>query len=154
MRKDGQTPYASHPMRVCLIVREVFGLDDPHMLMAALLHDTIEDTNTDYDDLAEQFGAEVASWAAALSKDKRLPDEQREQAYIEALQRSPWQVQICKLADVVDNLIDSARLTRDHRPRTLARARQYYDGLSQAPPAQLQGALAIVGALIDAQGQG
>src|SRR6186997_1083784 len=82
-RKDGETPYVSHPFRVCLIVRDLFGFDDIRMLMAALLHDVIEDTNTDFDDVAEVFGPEVAEWAAALSKDKRLPEDRREQAYLQ-----------------------------------------------------------------------
>ena len=44
LRKDGETPYVAHPFRVCLIVRHIFGIDDPAFLSAALLHDTIEDT--------------------------------------------------------------------------------------------------------------
>jgi (p)ppGpp synthase/HD superfamily hydrolase len=82
LRKDGETPYIAHPFRVCLIVRHVFGFADPEMLTAALLHDTVEDTTTDRDDLIERFGPKVAGWVAALSKDKRLPDEEREAAYI------------------------------------------------------------------------
>ena len=68
LRKDKETPYFSHPVRVCLVVRQVFGFDDPRMLASALLHDTIEDTTTDCDDLIKQFGPEVALWVAALSK--------------------------------------------------------------------------------------
>ena len=48
VRKDGRTPYFSHPVRVCLVVRQVFGFDDPRILAAALLHDTLEDTTTDF----------------------------------------------------------------------------------------------------------
>src|SRR2546421_11276325 len=84
-RKDGQTPYVAHVFRVCLIVRHVFGLDDPRALMAAALHDTIEDTTTDFDDLEETFGPEVAAWAAALCKDKRRPDAEREAEYVARL---------------------------------------------------------------------
>ena len=69
IRKDGQTPYAAHVVRVCLIVRHLFGIDDPSALTAALLHDTIEDTTTDRDDLIEKFGATVADWVALLTKD-------------------------------------------------------------------------------------
>src|SRR5438132_11061847 len=78
LRKDGATPYVSHVFRACLVVRHVFGFDDERMLTAALLHDTIEDTTTDFDDVTERFGPEVAAWVACLSKDKRLPDDQRE----------------------------------------------------------------------------
>jgi guanosine-3',5'-bis(diphosphate) 3'-pyrophosphohydrolase len=144
LRKDHETPYASHPFRVCLIVRTLFGYDDPHMLMAALLHDTIEDTNTDYDELAEKFGPEVAQWAATLSKDKRLPDEQREEAYLQALCAAPWQVQVCKLADVLDNLLDSAKLESDRQGHFLQKAEKAYARLKQSATAETQGPLALV----------
>src|SRR5581483_11387251 len=78
LRKDKETPYVAHVFRVCLIVRHVFGIDDPTALAAALLHDTIEDTTSDRDDLIEKFGNTAAEWAALLTKDKRLPDEERE----------------------------------------------------------------------------
>src|SRR5713226_9468833 len=85
LRKDQRTPYASHVFRVCLIVRQVFGVEDAAVLTAAVLHDTVEDTTTDFDDLEKQFGAEIAGWVAALSKDKRLPDAEREKAYVTQL---------------------------------------------------------------------
>jgi guanosine-3',5'-bis(diphosphate) 3'-pyrophosphohydrolase len=81
LRKDGRTPYFAHPVRVALTVRHVFGVDDETALAAALLHDLIEDTTTDYDDLLEMFGKDVADTVAALTKDSRLPEEQREAAY-------------------------------------------------------------------------
>src|SRR5215207_9659113 len=80
-RKDGRTPYVSHVFRVCLLLREVLRVDDPRVLTAAVLHDTIEDTTTDFDDLEERFGKEVAGWVAALTKDKALPFEEREAKY-------------------------------------------------------------------------
>src|SRR3954467_8940035 len=78
LRKDGQTPYVSHVFRVCLILHEVFAVADAEALTAAVLHDTVEDTTTDFDDLQKQFGAQVAGWVAALSKDKRRPEGERE----------------------------------------------------------------------------
>src|SRR5271156_3140068 len=100
LRKDRVTPYHSHVFRVCLIVRHVFGVEDPAVLTAAVLHDTIEDTTTDFDDVQEHFGAEVAGWVALLSKDKRRQDELREREYCDSLRSAPWQVKICKLADL------------------------------------------------------
>src|SRR5262245_6072982 len=99
IRKDGRTPYISHPFRVCLVIRTVFGIDDPEVLTAALLHDTIEDTTTDYDDIIEHFGANVANWVKALTKDKRLEDDEREEIYVGALIAGGWQVHVLKLAD-------------------------------------------------------
>jgi guanosine-3',5'-bis(diphosphate) 3'-pyrophosphohydrolase len=125
LRKDRQTPYASHPFRVCLVARHVFGVEDPTVLTAAVLHDTVEDTTTDYDDLLKHFGAEVAGWVALLSKDKRLPEGPREEAYRAGLKAAPWQVKVCKLADVYDNLLDGRHLSSEHRGRTLERSRSY-----------------------------
>jgi (p)ppGpp synthase/HD superfamily hydrolase len=134
LRKDGATPYVSHVFRVCLVLRHVFGIDDRQALMAAALHDTVEDTNTDFDDLKENFGEEVATWVAALSKDKRLPEEQREPAYAEALARAPWQVKTCKLADVYDNVMDSLNSEPRQRAHVLKRAHYYLDALKPNLP--------------------
>ena len=134
LRKDGATPYVSHVFRVCLVLRHVFGIDDRQALMAAALHDTVEDTDTDFDELKEEFGDEVAGWVAALSKDKRLPEEQREQAYAEALVRAPWQVKACKLADVYDNVTDSVHTEPRQRAHVLKRAHYYVDALKPDLP--------------------
>jgi guanosine-3',5'-bis(diphosphate) 3'-pyrophosphohydrolase len=129
IRKDGQTPYASHVFRVSLILRHVFGIADDRVLTAAVLHDTIEDTTTDYDDLCEKFGEQVAGWVATLSKDKRLPEEQREDAYMAGLAKGPWQVKACKLADMMDNLIDLAHAGPEQRAKTSRRLRTYLAAL-------------------------
>lgn len=129
LRKDRQTPYASHVFRVCLIVRDVFGITDTSILTAAVLHDTIEDTTTDYDDLEKQFGREVAGWVSLLSKDKRLPEKRREKAYCEGLKAAAWQVKVCKLADVLDNMMDTAHLPPERRARALRNSRRYLEAL-------------------------
>ena len=148
LRKDRRTPYVSHVFRVCLIVRHVFGLEDERALMAALLHDTIEDTRTDFDDLLELLRADghpVADWVAALSKDKRREEHDREAAYLAALADAPWQVKLCKLADLFDNLIDSKHLTTpEQREQTRKRVRQYLDALAVDLPAEARAAYATV----------
>src|SRR5256885_16211304 len=73
LRKAGRTPYFAHPVRVMMIVRDRWGVTDPEVLAAAVLHDTIEDTTTDYDDVVKRFGPRVAQFVALLTKDKRLP---------------------------------------------------------------------------------
>jgi (p)ppGpp synthase/HD superfamily hydrolase len=134
LRKDGKTPYVSHVFRVCFIVRHVFGIEDAQTLMAAALHDTVEDTTTDFDDLEEQFGPEVASWVAALSKDKRLREEDREKAYEAQLAAGPWQVKICKLADIFDNLMDSVTSRPEQRQRVLRNSHRYLKALQHDLP--------------------
>jgi guanosine-3',5'-bis(diphosphate) 3'-pyrophosphohydrolase len=149
MRKDRVTPYSSHPFRVSLIVRHVFGFDDPAMLTAALLHDTIEDTTTDFDDIEKQFGAEVAGWVALLTKDKRLQDATREDAYRTGLAAAPWQVKVCKLADICDNLLDGPRKDTSFRLRTQRRSRYYLEKLDDpALPHQARRAFDIVAELL------
>lgn len=106
-RKDGLTPYFSHVARVTLTLASLLSVDDEECLAAALLHDTIEDTTTDFDDLAEHFGESVARDVAALSKDSRLPEPDREVAYDEQLEKASWRAHAIKLADVYDNLSDT-----------------------------------------------
>ena len=113
-RKDGVTPYAAHPARVALTCATLFGCSDPVVLAAALLHDVIEDTGTDYDDLEKRFGSEVARCVAALSKDDRLPEPEREPAYDRRLELADWRAKLIKLADVYDNTCD--RLNRLDNP--------------------------------------
>lgn len=107
IRKDNKTPYFAHPVRVAFTVRDVFGCEDQIALAAAFLHDTIEDTTTDYDDLAELFGTRVADCVAALTKNPTLPEPVREPAYDQGLAAAPWQARLVKLADVYDNFHDA-----------------------------------------------
>jgi guanosine-3',5'-bis(diphosphate) 3'-pyrophosphohydrolase len=144
VRKDGQTPYVSHCVRVMMTVSQVFGIHDPKVLAAAMLHDTLEDTTTDFDDLANLFGQEVAGWVAALTKDMRLPEADRERAYVTALIASPWTVMVCKLADIFDNLCDTATLAPATRARTIERSHQYLIALKAAITAESYTAYAIV----------
>jgi len=124
LRKDGETPYAAHPCRVASILAHVFGVDDPEMLAAAALHDTIEDTPTDRDDLIDAFGERVAAWVAALTKDMRLPEKEREPAFLAQITRAGPEVMVLKLADAYDNLLDAERLSPEQRRKTNSKARK------------------------------
>lgn len=108
LRRDGATPYIAHPLRVAITVTQVFHEHDDTILAAALLHDVLEDTTCDYDDIEAVCGAEVACLVAALTKDKRIPEDQREEAYARQIAQSDWRVRMIKLADVYDNLSDAA----------------------------------------------
>jgi (p)ppGpp synthase/HD superfamily hydrolase len=107
IRRDGKTPYIAHPFRVAMIVRDLFETNDEEVIAAALLHDTIEDTATDYDDVKEFFGVRVADMVSALTKDMRLPDAKRESEYDRQLAEGPWEARLIKLADVYDNITDA-----------------------------------------------
>jgi guanosine-3',5'-bis(diphosphate) 3'-pyrophosphohydrolase len=126
-RKDGVTPYAAHPFRVALTLRHVFGCDDPLALAAALLHDLIEDTTVDYDDLEEGFGREIADCVAALTKNAALPEPQREHDYDRRLAEAGWRAHAIKLADCFDNLSDALAGRTDAVPKVLGKCRRALD---------------------------
>lgn len=112
LRRDGRTPYFSHVVRVAMTVSEIFGCHDEETLAAALLHDLIEDTTTDYEDLLERFGKGVADMVAVLTKNMSMPEAAREKDYDARIARADWRVRLIKLADAYDNLLDS-----EHDPR-------------------------------------
>jgi (p)ppGpp synthase/HD superfamily hydrolase len=135
-RKDGDTPYAAHPVRVLTIASQLFGISDPETLAAAALHDTIEDTLVDRDDLIEQFGPRVAEFVAILSKEKRLPHDQREEQYLNGLVEGPIEVKLLKMADLYDNLSDSSGLPAALRLKKIEKANQLLEICSQDFPDQ------------------
>lgn len=122
VRKDGRTPYVAHVFRVAMTVRDAFGFDDPEALAAALLHDTIEDTGTDFDDIEEEFGRAVAELVASLTKNMTLPEREREIEYDARLARADWRARLIKLADLYDNLAEL--WTPEQRPKMLDKCRR------------------------------
>jgi (p)ppGpp synthase/HD superfamily hydrolase len=128
-RSDGETPYFSHCARVALIVSDLFDCRDDEALAAAFLHDTIEDTKTDFDELEEHFGHAVAELVAALTKNAALPEARRERDYDVRLSRADWRARLIKLADALDNWTDattpkqkSKAITRSRRALALAKS--------------------------------
>lgn len=139
-RNDGRTPYFCHPARVALTVAARLGSTDETVLAAAVLHDVIEDTPADYDDLLERFGRDVADLVACLSKDARMIECDREADYDRRLAAGPWQARLIKLADVYDNLADAA--TGQEQQTLLKRVRRAVALAENDPP--LQKAVEIV----------
>ena len=74
----------------------------------------------------------------------RLRQDERERLYVAHLGVAPWQVKICKLADIYDNLIDSKHLTPEQREGTRKRTRQYLDALGTRIPAEARPAYEMV----------
>ena len=108
-RKDAEaSPYINHPIQLCEVLTTEAGVDDPVVLMAALLHDTVEDTETTYADLLEQFGPEVADVVMEVTDDTSLPKEQRKQHQIENARHISHRARLVKLADKICNVRDIA----------------------------------------------
>ena len=105
MRKDGTTPYSKHLTDVVNRLKSL-GVVDEELLCAGWLHDTIEDTDTNFDDLYEQFGSRVAVLVSTLSKDMSLPKKQREKIYVKQLKEASLDAKLIKLCDISANLSD------------------------------------------------
>lgn len=100
-----EPPYVFHPTQVMLLLWEV-GVRDAITLAAAVLHDTIEDTETTADDILQRFGAEVAAVVTEVSDDRSLPKAARKRLQIERAALKSERARLVKLADKVMNLTD------------------------------------------------
>jgi guanosine-3',5'-bis(diphosphate) 3'-pyrophosphohydrolase len=106
-RRKGEdsSPYINHLVGVAGILAEN-GVDDPVMLKAAILHDTIEDTATSADELAEEFGAEVVAIVLEVTDDKSLPKQERKRLQVDRASGLSPQAKLVKLGDKIDNVRD------------------------------------------------
>lgn len=101
-----KSPYINHPIGVAEILADEAGVTDLITLQAAILHDTVEDTKTTFEEIEQNFGKEVCDIVREVTDDKSLPKEQRKMLQIEhALHASP-KAQLVKLADKLHNLRD------------------------------------------------
>jgi len=125
-RKDaGATPYINHPLALARVLSVEGGVDDPVTLAAALLHDTIEDTDTTAAELEQEFGAEVRGLVEAVTDDKTLPKAERKRMQVEHAAHIDTKAQLVKLADKIANLRDMAYSPPDRW--TLERRQEYFD---------------------------
>lgn len=106
-RKDVEkTPYIIHPIAVANTLLTIGNVRDPDILIGALLHDTVEDTDTKFEEIEQTFGKRVAGFVREVTDDKSLPKQVRKQLQIEhASHKSAGAAQI-KLADKLYNLND------------------------------------------------
>ena len=109
-RKDSDgSPYINHPLSVALIIAETGGVSDTEVLAAALLHDTIEDTDTTEEELEKEFGSRVLSLVLEVTDDKSLPKKVRKQKQIEHAEHLTKEAALIKLADKITNIRDISR---------------------------------------------
>lgn len=109
MRKgEGGIPYIHHPIEVTAILAEVGGVTDVDVLQAALLHDTIEDTDANRDELETHFGSRVCAIVLEVSDDKSLDKADRKARQVEHAPHLSSDAQSLKLADKTSNVYDVA----------------------------------------------
>uniref|UniRef100_A0A4W5PJD7 Guanosine-3',5'-bis(diphosphate) 3'-pyrophosphohydrolase MESH1 n=1 Tax=Hucho hucho TaxID=62062 RepID=A0A4W5PJD7_9TELE len=111
-RKDAeQTPYINHPIGVARILSHEGGITDIEVLQAALLHDTVEDTDTSIGELQAVFGQTVSRIVQEVTDDKALPKQERKRQQVEHAPHASHQAKLVKLADKLYNLRDINRCT-------------------------------------------
>ena len=113
-RRDGH-PYIIHPLRVAESTRSIGGIDDMDVVLAALMHDLIEDTDCEWASIAMHFGDRVADLVAVLSGDMRLPKKQRRQEVLDRIRTAPDEAKAVRLADRLDNLTDMKGFSEERR---------------------------------------
>ena len=101
-------PYMTHIGSVILellpALQENASLDAETAICCAILHDTVEDTHTTPQEIADQFGAKVSAGVLALSKNKNLQGEEAVRDALERIKKQPHEIWIVKLADRTANL--------------------------------------------------
>lgn len=103
------TPYINHPIGVAQILTEEANITDPTVLQAALLHDTVEDTDTTFEEIEKEFGRDVCNVVKEVTDDKSLPKHERKRLQIEHAAGSSHPAKLVKLADKLHNLRDLER---------------------------------------------
>ncbi len=106
-RKDSAaSPYINHPISVAQLLADVGQVTEVEILMAAVLHDTLEDTQTSVEELHTCFGERVCAWVQAVTDDKSLPKAVRKQLQIDHAPHLPRAAKRIKLADKICNIND------------------------------------------------
>lgn len=125
-RKDvAASPYINHPIALANVLANEAGIDDERVLIAAILHDTLEDTETTLQELSREFGQEIAAIVQEVSDDKSLPKAERKRLQIEHAATASRRAKLVKLADKICNLRDIAvGPPADWSPQ---RQREYFD---------------------------
>lgn len=137
-RKDAHaSPYINHPISLANVLANEGDVDDEAVLIAALLHDTIEDTQTTAAEIEALFGREVAQIVQEVTDDKRLPKAERKRLQIEHAAHISAQAKLVKLADKIANLRDIA--ASPPADWSIERKREYF-AWAKAVVDQLRGA--------------
>ena len=123
-RKDAlASPYINHSIAVASVLAEEGNVTDEDLLVAAILHDTVEDTETSFAELEEHFGKTVAGIVREVTDDHTLEKEVRKRLQVERAPRASSRAKQLKIADKICNIRDIM-----HNPPTswsMERRREY-----------------------------
>lgn len=129
-RKDANaSPYINHPIALANVLSNEAGITDPVVICGALLHDTVEDTDTTPEELEREFGPAIRAVVMEVTDDKALPKAERKQQQIEHAGQVSEAARLVKLADKICNLRDIA--TSPPADWSGERKQAYYDWAGQ-----------------------
>lgn len=125
-RKDAEaSPYINHPIALAHLLATVGGVEDLNILRGAILHDTVEDTETTEAEIRERFGDAVAGMVMEVTDDTSLPKQRRKELQVENAPHKSQGAAMIKLADKTCNLRDIASAPPADWP--LLRRQEYFD---------------------------
>jgi (p)ppGpp synthase/HD superfamily hydrolase len=130
---DKEEPYINHLVEVAALVAAATEGKDPNLTAAAVLHDTLEDTQTSFEELEERFNRDVADLVAEVTDDKSLPKQTRKDLQVAHTPKKSSRAKIIKIADKISNLrslVNSppGNWSEDRKKIYLDWARQVVDG--------------------------
>ena len=101
-----KVPYINHPLKVVYVVNHIGKINDPEILVAAVLHDVLEDTQTSADELKERFGERITNLVVELTDDMSLSYEDRKREQIKHAFLLSKDAKLIKMADKIANIRD------------------------------------------------
>jgi len=107
-RKGNESPYINHPLAVAYNIFNIGKVADADTLIAAILHDTVEDTNTTLEEIEREFCPKVRNIVHECTDDKSLPKVERKKLQIAHSFHLTREAKLVKLADKLNNLTDIA----------------------------------------------
>ncbi|HMY56397.1 MAG TPA: HD domain-containing protein [Candidatus Obscuribacter sp.] len=137
-RKDSlKSPYINHPLEVAERIWNTGECHDPAVICAAILHDTVEDTEATFEELEAEFGKTICDLVREVTDDKSLPKARRKELQIEHAAHISPAAKLIKLADKTSNVKD---IHQSPPPDwSLTRRKEYLDWTA-AVVEQLRGA--------------
>ena len=141
-----QEPYINHLLEVASLVADATDGKDPDLVIAALLHDAIEDQEVPREMIAEAFGEEVAALVEEVTDDKSLEKSERKRKQVEHASSESGRAKIIKLADKTSNL---RTISVSPSPEWSVRRRLEYVAWAREVASALKGANAFLEAEFD-----
>jgi guanosine-3',5'-bis(diphosphate) 3'-pyrophosphohydrolase len=117
------SPYINHLIQVAEILWTVGNVRDVSLLVASILHDTLEDTDATPEQIRTQFGEEVLALVIEVTDDRSLPQKERKQLQVETAPHKSPRAKLLKIADKISNVQDV--ITSPPRDWSLERKQEY-----------------------------